>query len=220
MKRGHLGLSPCPQEANLLHHNMLALNTAESWVLVRPELKSRPPAWQPNARPSEPPVHGDLKISTFKMAAYITATTIRLINQMKAGIGQSKYRYKKYIFACFISSAFNLLDFHQYFLINFDWSRSSLIQLIVHGLLKLLKSQNLNFNTYHCCSCYLVLWCCSFDVSIPTWMPLNPTKRWTHNQFFIFCLNVVLLTICENLGVISMYCLLGRHGGYQTCFRP
>ena len=28
------------------------------WVLVRPELNSRPPAWQPGAQPTEPPVRG------------------------------------------------------------------------------------------------------------------------------------------------------------------
>ena len=28
------------------------------WVLVRPESNSRPPAWQPDAQPTEPPVRG------------------------------------------------------------------------------------------------------------------------------------------------------------------
>ena len=30
------------------------------WVLVRPESNSRPPAWQPDAQPTEPPVRGGL----------------------------------------------------------------------------------------------------------------------------------------------------------------
>ena len=31
------------------------------WLLVRPELKSQPPAWQPDAQPTEPSVHKSRK---------------------------------------------------------------------------------------------------------------------------------------------------------------
>ena len=31
------------------------------WVLVRPESNSRPPAWQPDAQPTEPPVRGSIR---------------------------------------------------------------------------------------------------------------------------------------------------------------
>ena len=33
------------------------------WVLVRPESNSRPPAWQPDAQPTEPPVRGKKTVS-------------------------------------------------------------------------------------------------------------------------------------------------------------
>ena len=60
---GPTGYSPYPRRLESLticgcnyKGSTFSSVTLRPWVLVRPESNSRPPAWQPDAQPTEPPV--------------------------------------------------------------------------------------------------------------------------------------------------------------------
>ena len=55
-----------------------------AWVLVRPKSNSQPPAWQPDAQPTEPPVRGKVDNAIHRINHYPLDIAIGFANTYPA----------------------------------------------------------------------------------------------------------------------------------------